>query len=73
MDEDEARLRRRLRFISGIVILSLLSLLVIVDTFGRLLVRSDFRVSDLFLGTLSGVLLLLLGIEGFTRLPGGRS
>ena len=70
---DESRLRRRLRFVSGIVILGLVVLLVVVDTFGRLLVDRDFRVSDLFLGTLTGALLLLLGIEGITRLPGGRS
>lgn len=45
-------------------------LLVVVDTLGRLLVDPNFHASELFLGTLIGALLLLLGIEGVSRLPG---
>lgn len=45
-------------------------LLVVVDTLGRLLVDPGFHASELFLGTLIGALLLLLGIEGVSRLPG---
>jgi hypothetical protein len=41
-----------------------------VDTLGRLLLDPNFHASELFLGTLIGALLLLLGIEGVTRLPG---
>ena len=45
-------------------------LIVSVDTLGRLLVDPQFHASELFLGTLIGALLLLLGIEGVSRLPG---
>ena len=68
----EERLRRRLRFIAGIVILALVALLVIVDSFGRLLVDRDFHVSELIVGSLIGALLGVLGIEGLSRLPGGK-
>lgn len=69
-DLDEARLLRRLRVISGLVVLALIALLVLVDSFGRLIVRNDFHVSELFLGTLVGALLLLVGIDVAARLPG---
>ncbi len=45
-------------------------LLVVVDTLGRLFIDPSFRASELFLGTLIGALLLLLGVEGISRLPG---
>jgi hypothetical protein len=66
----EERLLRRLRVISGAVILVMIGLLVVVDTLGRLLINPDFHASELFLGTLIGALLLLLGVEGINRLPG---
>lgn len=52
--------------------LGLVVLLVVVDSLGRLFIRPDFHVSELFLGTLVGAVLVLAGIEGITRLPGGR-
>lgn len=69
-DPAEERLLRRLRLIAGGVILTMIVLLVVVDTLGRLLVDPGFHASELFLGTLIGALLLLLGIEGVSRLPG---
>lgn len=69
-DPAEERLLRRLRLIAGGVILTMIVLIVVVDTLGRLLVDPSFHASELFLGTLIGALLLLLGIEGVSRLPG---
>jgi hypothetical protein len=69
-DPAEERLLRRLRLIAGGVILVMIVLLVTVDTLGRLYVDPNFHASELFLGTLIGALLLLLGIEGVARLPG---
>lgn len=63
------RLIQRLRAVAGVVILALIVFLVVVDSFGRLLVSPDFRVSDVFLGTLVGALLLVLGIEVASRIP----
>lgn len=68
--DTEEVLLRRLRLIAGAVILVMIVLLVVVDTLGRLYVDPTFRASELFLGTLIGALLLLLGIEGVSRLPG---
>ena len=65
----EELLLRRLRVIAGAVILLMIVMLVVVDTIGRLFVDPAFRASELFLGTLIGALLLLLGIETVTRLP----
>ncbi len=69
-DPAEERLLRRLRLIAGSVILLMIVLLVVVDTLGRLFIDPTFRASELFLGTLIGALLLLLGVEGISRLPG---
>lgn len=69
-DAVEERLLRRLRLIAGGVILTMIVLIVVVDTLGRLLIDPSFHASELFLGTLIGALLLLLGIEGVSRLPG---
>jgi len=69
-DPAEEKLLRRLRLIAGGVILTMIVLIVVVDTLGRLLVDPAFHASELFLGTLIGALLLLLGIEGVSRLPG---
>lgn len=64
-------LERRLRVIAVGIMLLMVVLLVIVDTFGRLL-NPDFRVSELFFGTLVSAILMLLGIAGINRLPGLR-
>lgn len=69
-DPAEERLLRRLRLIAGGVILIMIALLVMVDTLGRLFVDPNFHASELILGTLIGALLLLLGIEGVSRIPG---
>jgi hypothetical protein len=69
-DPAEERLLRRLRLIAGGVILTMIALLVMVDTLGRLFVDPSFHASELILGTLIGALLLLLGIEGVSRIPG---
>ena len=68
-NDDERRLRARLRLVSGLVILGCIVVLVLVDSLGRLLYRPDFHVGDIFLGTLVGALLLILGIEGAARFP----
>ena len=69
-DPAEERLLRRLRLIAGGVILTMIALLVMVDTLGRLFIDPNFHASELILGTLIGALLLLLGIEGVSRIPG---
>lgn len=68
---DEGRLRARLRVVAGGVILACILFLVVVDALGRLLVRPDFHVGDIFLGSLLGALLLLIGVEGAARFPFG--
>lgn len=49
--------QRRLRLGAGVVILALIVVVVLVDVFGRLLIRDTFAVSDVMLGA-------LLGFEG---------
>lgn len=70
--DDEKRVLHRLRVVSGSVILGLIVLLVLADTLGRLFIRPDFRVGEVFLGTLIGALMLLVGIDVATRIPGGK-
>ena len=65
----EDKLLGRLRFIAGAVILLMIVLLVVVDTLGRLIIDPNFHASELFLGTLVGALMLVLGIEVVSRLP----
>ncbi len=65
----EGRDRSRLRVIAGAVILGCVVFLVVVDTLGRLYVDKDFHVGDVFIGSLLGALLLLLGVEVSSRLP----
>jgi hypothetical protein len=65
----EDKLLGRLRLIAGMVILLMIVLLVVVDTLGRLIVDPTFHASELFLGTLVGALMLVLGIEVVSRLP----
>lgn len=69
----EEQLRHRLRLVAGLTFVGLIVLLVLADTFGRLFIDRDFRVGEIFLGTLVGAVLLLAGIEVATRLPGGKS
>lgn len=69
-DPAEERLLRKLRLLASGVVLLMIVMIVSVDTLGRLLLDPNFHASELFLGTLIGALLLLLGVEGVTRLPG---
>lgn len=71
-DVVEEKLLRRLRLISGIVIIVLIVLLVSADTLGRLFINPDFHASEVIVGTLVGTLIVVLGIEGLNRLPGGK-
>jgi len=43
---------------------------VLVDVFGRLLVRPDFHVGDPLFALLLGAMLALAGVEIAARLPG---
>ena len=69
-DPAEERLLRRLRLIAISVILAMIVLLVTVDTLGRLFIDPQFHASELFLGTLVGAMIPLLGVIGVTSLPG---
>lgn len=70
-DPAEERVLKRLRILAGGVILSMIALLVVVDTLGRLYVDPEFHASELFLGTLIGALVLILGIEGLRGISKG--
>lgn len=70
---DEERLLRRLRVIAGGVILSLIFFLVVIDSLGRLFIDPTFRVGEIFLGSLLGALMLLIGIDVAARLPGRKN
>lgn len=65
---DEGYLRGRFRLVAGLVILGCIVFLVVVDALGRLFVRPDFHVGDVFIGTLVGAVLLLAGVEGISRI-----
>jgi len=69
-DPTEEKLLRRLRLISGVVILVMIVLLGITDTLGRLLIDPNFHASEVIFGILISTLIILLGIEGLSRLPG---
>lgn len=60
----EDQLRHRLRLIAGVTFVGLIVLMVAADTVGRLIFNPDFHVSEIFLGTLVGAVLLLAGVEG---------
>jgi hypothetical protein len=68
----EASLLRRLRVIASIVILACIVLTSVVDPLGRLFIDRDFHASEVFLGTLVGALVVLLGLS-LPRMPGSRS
>lgn len=68
---DEGRDRSRLRAVAGVVILACIVFLVVIDALGRLFVDHDFHVGDIFIGSLIGALLLVIGVEGASRLPWG--
>lgn len=44
--------------------------IIVVDSLGRLFIDPSFRVGEIFLGSLLGALLLLVGIDVAARLPG---
>lgn len=60
-DPLEAKLRRRLRVISGCTFLALIVVLVLADTFGR---ASGLHASEFIFGSLLGAFLLIAGVEG---------
>jgi O-antigen/teichoic acid export membrane protein len=64
----EDRLRRRFRIASFIVILGLLVLTVIADTFGRLFIDPTFHSSDVTVVTLIGAVLGYASIEAISLL-----
>lgn len=66
----EDQLLRKLRVVSGVVILVLLAFLVVLDTAGKFIVGPQFAVSDVIFGGLLGSLLLVMGIEVASRIPG---
>jgi hypothetical protein len=68
----EDKLRHRLRLIAGITFVGLVVLMVGADTVGRLFFNPNFHVSEIFLGTIVGAILVLAGVEGLSRLPGGK-
>jgi hypothetical protein len=65
----EDRLLRRLRVAAVIVILVMVAMLAIVDTFGRLFIEPGFHVSEVLFATLIGALLSFFGVEALVRLP----
>jgi hypothetical protein len=74
--EEERRALQTLRWIAGAVSLFLLVFLVIIDSLGRLFVDRNFHVSEVIFGTLGGILLIILGLEGanfFKRNSNGNS
>lgn len=66
---DERKLRGQLRVVALGVVLVLFAFAVVADILGRLFIRSDFYVSDIFFGTLIGAILLLVGVEAAARFP----
>jgi hypothetical protein len=69
-DPGEERLLRRLRLIAVSVILTMIVMLVVVDSLGRLFIDPRFHASELIFGTLVGAVIPLLGVVGVTSLPG---
>jgi hypothetical protein len=53
------------------VILACIVLTAVVDPLGRLFVDRNFHASEVFLGTLVGALVVLLGLS-LPRMPGSR-
>lgn len=66
----EERLLRRLRNIAVIVILVCVLLTAVIDPLGRLFIDPTFHASEVFLGTLLGALVVLLGLQSLPKLPG---
>jgi len=65
-DQLENAVLRRLRLWAGIVVIGLVAFVVIADTVGQF-ANATFRVNDIFLPTLIGALLALIGIAGLTK------
>ncbi|HEU4571478.1 MAG TPA: hypothetical protein VFR93_02240 [Candidatus Limnocylindrales bacterium] len=70
-DPGEARLRARFRIVAAVVILALLVLLVVASVVGPFLSPDFHGIDTVVFGTLIGALMLLLGVEGLARFPGG--
>jgi hypothetical protein len=70
-DEEEARLRSRVRLIATSVILVALAAYIAVDLFGRLFRDSSFRTADpTIFGILVSAILALAGVAGLDWLAG---
>jgi hypothetical protein len=65
----EAALLGRLRSIAIVVILVCIFLTAAIDPLGRLFVDPSFHASEVFLGTLVGALVVLLGLQTLPRFP----
>jgi hypothetical protein len=68
-NDAEDRLLRRLRLACGYVSLGCMVLLLLADTFGRLLFDPSFHVSEILFGTLVGALVAFVGVEALVRIP----
>lgn len=71
-DPAEQRFLAKLRLISIGVVLSLVFLMAIADTLGRLLIAPDFHVGDVIFTALLGALVTMLGFESIARVAGNR-
>jgi len=69
---EEERLLRTWRLVAIATATGLIAFTAIIDSLGRLFVDPTFHVSEILFGSLIGAWLGLLGIEGLTRLRGGR-
>jgi hypothetical protein len=54
------------------VFIALSVAIVLIDTLGRLFKDPSFHIDTIVFGMVFGTLLALLGIEGFSRLLGGK-
>lgn len=58
----------RFRWIAAGTCIFLLIFLAVADTLGRLYVDPEFKVSEVIFGSIGGILLGVLGIEGVSFL-----
>ena len=65
-DPLELAVLRKLRLWAGVVVIALVAFVVVADTLGQF-ANAEFRVNDIFLPTLVGALLALIGIAGLVR------
>lgn len=65
-DPSEERLLFRVRVVSAVIIVVLIVIIVLGPAFAP-----AYRTSEIVFASLLGALLILLGVEGITRLPFG--